>query len=1027
MRLLPAFFAAVLPLAAVSKFDFVARQAGPADFRIASAGKAADIYVASGEWECNRKGAEDLAADILLVTGVRPRVVHTLAGLSPHAILIGTLGRGGPVDRLAAAGHIAAGRIRGKWEGSLVQVVESPVPGVARALVLAGNDRRGTKYAIYEVSDNIGVSPYFKLNSIMPARRSTLAVKAGTVCAESSFVKYRGSFADDNRASAGVFMEPDENGRLYGGWASKRGGWTTANYVAYGEWDGLIRSKSNTYFPCEGLYTNIPFNNLPDGNEVLINQYGLVRSGGHLMSMLTTWVNEFPLWLKAKGYDPNEPFHYRSNHDRVVEFWRHSIERNRNYEVLWPLGLRGRDDHDYREPGVDDIPALVRQATLEQARLLAESPGLASRDAIITGWRSDYGVVDQGLVPPGAAYAFSDGALPGAVWYDDVPVVTGEQRARNPQAKWGAYFHNSVRMGTIQRVARDQSPGLAKLNREFTMLLDRGMDFVWEINNGPYKGMQYANEYIAALGRDPTYWRDPLKIDEFVERVMRRDFGERHARAIARIWRRMDTLNLMNYGTLRRGAFGIGNEQPQFFPDPFSLLSFGDEYGRALERFGRDLDEARAIREQLEPRQRDGFWQTIIWPLELHLAAMRQHYHGYRANLAWKQGRRSARVHLAEMEKAAAAVVRNALEYQTVAGGFWYGWTQDEPLERPRGEEIWGYNSNPIGQWYHEYASRAGKYTVSEMYARLAAMVGRMRFASRPALDVNAEGGETGDRLPALSVFGPKLAFFDVGNTGEGSLRWTARASRPWIRVEPASGEAHAADQRVWVSVDWTRAPRADAMAEESIAIDAGDAGSRTLRLAIDNPRALRPENALGHVEVDGYLAVEAEHYWRKIDRGGAAWRLTRLSFAEDGLSMCAYPMTRAIESPAGAPELVYRLNIRNPGDYYLNFCVFDRTLYKNFWYALDGAAPTLVDSNYPRRERDDHERNLPLRIERAGVHELRVWMRDPGVALDRITLTREPADFGNFRLLEPIRGASPRYRAAAPPESFYRVNTTKY
>jgi hypothetical protein len=60
-------------------------------------------------------------------------------------------------------------------------------------------------------------------------------------------------------------------------------------------------------------------------------------------------------------------------------------------------------------------------------------------------------------------------------------------------------------------------------------------------------------------------------------------------------------------------------------------------------------------------------------------------------------------------------------------------------------------------------------------------------------------------------------------------------------------------------------------------------------------------------------------------------------------------------------------------------------------------------------------------------VHELRVWMRDPGVALDRITLTREPADFGNFRLLEPIRGASPRYRAAAPPESFYRVNTTKY
>src|SRR5574340_673221 len=895
MRRIDVLLLAVLtagPALAVSKFDFIAKTPAAGDFRIAAAGSVSDIYVVKTEWECNLKGAEDLARDIEMVTGLRPRIRHTTEGLSDYAILIGTLGRGDWIDRLAKSKKIAADLIRGAWEGSLVQVVDGPIRGVKKGLVLAGSDRRGTKYAIYEVSDNIGVSPYFKLNSVRPARRANLYVKAKTVAIERSYVKYRGSFADDNRASAGVFMQPGADGRLEGGWASKRGGWTTRNYVDFGEWDALIRSKSNTYFPCEGIYTNIPFNNLPDGNDVLINQYGLVRSGGHLMALLTTWVNEFPLWLRSKGYDANEKFHYRANHDRVVEFWKHSIEKNKNYEVLWPIGLRGADDYDYREPGVSDMPELVRQATLEQARLLAQTPGLASRDMIITGWTSDYGALERGAVPPGATYAFSDGALPGALWVDDVPLVTPAQRAKNPEAKWGVYFHNSVRTGNIQRVARDQTPGLAKINHQFAMLLDHGMAYAWEVNNGPLKGMQYANEYIATLGRDPDYWRDPLKTHEFVYRVMKRDFGEAHAAAIARIFEHMDTLNLMNYGTLRRGRPGIGAADPQFYPDPYSILNFGDEYAKALGKFEEDLAQAYAIQEKLEPQQRDGFWQTIVWPLKLHLCDMRQHYYGYKANLAWKQGRRSALVFLAEMEKAAQAVLQNALDYQTVSAGFWHGFTQDDPKEWPRGEEIWGYNSNDAGKWYHEATAKGDRYTLSEMYARLRQMTGAMRFADRPVLDINVEGDEHGNMLPIFSVFSRETRFLAIGNKGSGSFRWTAAPSKPWIRVSPAGGEAHAADTRVWVSIDWNRIAPSDQDLAETIEVDAGPAGKQALRARINSPKSLRPDTVEGHVEVDGYLSIAAEHYSKNIERGGASWRKTRLSFSDGGFAMAAYPMT---------------------------------------------------------------------------------------------------------------------------------------
>lgn len=1017
-----AILVTVLPASAVSKFDFVAKVPAAGDFRIVDRGVAADIYVAPTDWECDRVGAEDLAHDIEMVTGVRPKIRHTPEGLSGHVILIGTLGRSDLIDQLAGKNKIAAGRIRDKWEGSLVQVVENPLAGVARALVLAGSDRRGTKYAIYEVSDNIGVSPYFKLNNVLPPHRARLYVKAGTLCTESSFVKYRGSFADDNRADAGTYMEPDAEGRLDGGWAAKRGGWTTQNYIAYGEWDALIRSKGNTYFPCEGLYTNIPFNNLPDANDVLIDQYGLIRSGGHLLALLTTWVNEFPLWLKSQGYDPKEPFYYKANHDRVVQFWQHSIDQNKKYEILWPLGLRGANDHDYREPGVADIPELVRQATEEQARMLAQTPGLASRDMVITGWSGDYGVVDNGKVPPGTAYLFSDGALPGAGWFDVDPLVTDEQRGKNPRAKWGAYFHDSVKTGTIMRVARDQSPGLAQINREFNMLLDHGMNYVWEVNNGPYKGRQYAEEYIAAMGRDPDYWRDPLKVDEFVNRVMKRDFGEAQAPAIARIFWHMDTLNLINYGTLRRANYGIGVSDPQFYPDPYSIFNFGDEYAQALDKLQRDLADAYAIQAKLEPQQRDGFWETIIWPLKLHLDAMRQHYYGYKANLAWKQGRRSARVFLADMEKAAEEVSLNALDYQTLHGGFWYGWTQDDPREWNPLEPIWGHNSNQVGMWYHEFPPKIGTYDLTKFHAQLQKMVSAMQFKDRPAFDINVEGGEGPGELPIFSTFNRETRFFDIGNKGDPPFLWSATASKPWIHVSPARGEEQGADTRVWVSIDWDRVPPSERDLAESIKVDAGPAGEQTVTLRINNPKTLRPQSVEGHVEVDGYLSVAADHYWKKIDRGGAAWRETRISFSDGGKSMYSYPLTKTMTSPSESPELVYRLNFQNPGRYYLNFCIYDHVQFKNFYFALDQGRPVLVDSNYPLLRRDEHQRNIPVNIDQAGVHELHVYMRDPGVVIDQIVFTRAPADFGNFTLFIPVPESDPKFRAAVAPESFHRL-----
>ncbi len=52
-------------------------------------------------------------------------------------------------------------KCKGKWESCLIQVVNNPFPGVDRALVIAGSDRRGTAYGVFELSKQMGVSPWY--------------------------------------------------------------------------------------------------------------------------------------------------------------------------------------------------------------------------------------------------------------------------------------------------------------------------------------------------------------------------------------------------------------------------------------------------------------------------------------------------------------------------------------------------------------------------------------------------------------------------------------------------------------------------------------------------------------------------------------------------------------------------------------------------------------------------------------------------------------------------------------------------
>ncbi len=124
--------------------------------------KAAPMVVSDADWPGVVRAVGDLSADVGRVTGhAAPVLKDAAAAKDGDVVLIGTIGKSPLIDALVKAKKLDVSGIAGKWESAVTTIVERPMPGVRRALVIAGADKRGTIYGIYDLSEQIGVSPWY--------------------------------------------------------------------------------------------------------------------------------------------------------------------------------------------------------------------------------------------------------------------------------------------------------------------------------------------------------------------------------------------------------------------------------------------------------------------------------------------------------------------------------------------------------------------------------------------------------------------------------------------------------------------------------------------------------------------------------------------------------------------------------------------------------------------------------------------------------------------------------------------------
>ena len=625
--------------------DWVREQPEAGAFPLVHEGHAAVVITSPEDFKVVHLAARDLVADIERVTGLRPEPADHSRG---PAILIGTLGHSPLIDDLVAARKLKLSELQGAWESFIITTVANPLPGVTSALVIAGSDRRGTAFGVYELSQAIGVSPWYWWADVTPERKSALYVAAGTRRFGPPSVQYRGIFINDEDWG----LQP---------WAAKTfepeaGGIGPKTYAKVCEL--LLRLKANTLWPAMHPSTKA-FNSFPQNKQVA-DDYAIVMGSSHAEPMLRNNVGE---WTA-----PKEEYDYVHNRAGVLSYWEQRVKENGRFENIYTLGMRGIHDSNMVGPKTD----AERIATLEQiftdqrelikkyARPSASGSQLSSLNSQLTSipqmfcaYKEVLALYRQGLKVP------DDVTI---VWPDDNfgyirNFASPEELKRS--GGFGVYYHLSYLGAPLSYLWLCTTPP-ALIWEEMNKAYDHGARKIWIANVGDIKPAEVDIEFFLQMAWDIKRW-NAGNLADYLPQWTTHAFGALNAADIARV---MDEYYRLNFARrpehlqwwLRKGT-------PQ--PSPLSRAEIDDR----LAAFARLRVESEWIARRLPATKRDAFEELVGYPVRGSELANQRYFYG---ELGWKDRALAADAGLKE-------ATRRYNEEN--AGGKWRGMTSLEPAD----------------------------------------------------------------------------------------------------------------------------------------------------------------------------------------------------------------------------------------------------------------------------------------------------------------------------------------------------------
>ena len=937
-------------------------------------GKAAPLHVADNDWPGVLRAAGDLQADLARVTGIKPTLGPATPGATPLAVLIGTVGRSTLIDGLVAAGRLDVAAIRGQWEAFVIETVEHPLPGVDRALVIAGSDKRGTIYGLYEISQQIGVSPWYWWADVPPEHRDALAFAPGRTVVASPSVRYRGIFLNDEAPDLTNWVRAK-----FGAVPASANPHAPAGVANYGRefytrlFEVMLRLRANYLWPA--MWNNA-FNEDDPANARLADEYGIVMGTSHQEPMLRAQ-KEWD-WRNVKTIGT---WNYAKHPEVLEQFWREGVRRNKAYESIVTMGLRGANDTEMAPGGPEANRALLEKIVDVQRGILREevNPDLTKVPQVWCLYKEVQEFYEHGMrVPDDVTLLWAEDN-----WGNLRRLPTAAERQRPGGA--GIYYHFDYHGGPRSYQWLNTSP-LPKIWDQMSLAKKYGADRIWIVNVGHLKGYEFPLEYFLSLAWDTNRWTGENS-GEFTTAWAAREFGPKHAKGIAEIMAKYSKYN--------------GRRKPEMLaPDTYHAVNY-NESGLVGHDYQVIASEAERISRALPAARRDAFYQLVLFPAKagnlvnhLYTAA------GYNALYA-QQGRASANDAAAAVQAMFENYLALVAEYDAHAGGKWQHF-MDQP--------VLGYKT-----WRDPPANNLDHIKLVTITPPAGAMLGVAVDGSAAAWP----GTESDPRLQ-FDAFNQQNSFIDVFRRGAAAFDYKATVTEPWIRLIGDKSGSTARDQRLGVRIDWGKAPAGRASGTVKIS---GAGAEVSVQISAFNPTEVTRNTLQGFVEGQGVVSIEPEHFTRLTTAGDKHWS----KIADYGRTLSGMRAEAPVDAPSAtpgqdAPCLEYRMYLFTAGPVEvtaitaptLNF-VPDRGV--RYAVSFDDEPPqavTLVPPGYQAQNRNPaweksvadnaHYGRSKHAIASPGYHTLKIWMVDPAVLMQKLIV-----DLG---------GLKPSY--LGPPESYH-------
>lgn len=558
-----------------------------------------EIYMDANDCRGVSYAANALVKDIRNVSGSQA----TITSNRKATILVGTIGHSAAIDQLVKQKRINGNLLKGKREKFIITVVDNQ-------LVITGSDRRGTIYGIYELSQQMGVSPWYDWADVPVEHHDSIFVNRGTYTDGEPAVRYRGIFLNDEAPCLTSWVK-----NTYG--------------TGYGDhrfyqrvFELVLRLRGNMMWPAMWGWA---FYADDAENEKTADEMGVVMSTSHHEPMAR---NHQEYARNRKGWGP---WNYQKNKANLQKFFREGIERMKGTEQIVTIGMRGDGDEAM---SAEADTKLMSQIINDQRKIIADVTGKKASETpqVWALYKEVLDYYDKGMkVPDDVTLLLCDDN-----WGNVRRVPNAQERKH--KGGWGLYYHvdyvGAPRNSKMLNVTPVQNPW-----EQLTLAYENGIDRLWILNVGDLKPMEYPISQFMDMAWNPHKY-SVNNITRHTRDWCAQQFGESQADEAARI------LNL------------ICKYNGRCTPEMLDKNTYSMENGEWQEVVNQYLQlEADALRQYnslpaaYHDAYRDAYRQIILFPIEL-MSNLHQMYFAQAQNHAlYKQNNPKANIWADECER----------------------------------------------------------------------------------------------------------------------------------------------------------------------------------------------------------------------------------------------------------------------------------------------------------------------------------------------------------------------------------------